>query len=228
MPVKVKYTKRGDDSGWLRVRLTRPEQDVFLCEYTKVEISREEGGRVFFSIAEGNTDYVGKEASLRKQNAEMFLNEIPPGGPATMEVKYAGEPAEETSPFKGRLKQQWAQANFNNVRAQVTLNSIWNTRFTPIPPGTHKIMAPDVSHGNISTAGYRGATPGLRCTDVWFPIELSGARGNSSRYIHVGHLSEGCVTVHELTAWNKVYDYLISHRVPGNNGKYIGSLIVRR
>jgi hypothetical protein len=228
MPTQVKYTKRGDDTGWLRVRLSSPARDVFLCEYTKVEISREEGGRVFFLIAEGNTDHVGKEASLRKQNADIFLKDTAPGGPATMEVSYTGAPAEEVSRFKGRLKQQWAQATFNRAHAQVTLNSVWDGTYTPIPAGNHKIMAPDVSHANISTAGYRSATPGLRCTDVWFPIELSGSRGNSSRYIHVGHLSEGCVTVHELTAWNSVYDYLISHRLPGNNGKYVGNLTVRR
>jgi hypothetical protein len=90
------------------------------------------------------------------------------------------------------------------------------------------IMAPDSSHGNISTAGYRNATSGLRCTDVWFPIELAGTAGNSSRYVHAGHLSEGCVTVHELTKWNALYDYLIASRVPGPGGKYVGNLMVRR
>lgn len=228
MPAQDKYARRADDTGWLRVRLSRPGPDISLCEYTKVEILQEAAGRVFFRIADGNSGHVEDEASLKKDNAERFLSNIPPGGTATMEVRYTGEPAEEVSPFKGPLKQQWAELAFNGNYARITLNSVWDQNFTPIPAGTHRIMAPDVSHANISTAGYRSATPGLRCTDVWFPIELANTSGNSGRYVHVGHLSEGCVTVHELTVWNAVYDYLISHRIRGFNGKYVGTLIVRR
>jgi len=50
----------------------------------------------------------------------------------------------------------------------------------------------------------------------------------SSRYIHVGHLSEGCVTVHQLEKWSALYEFLISHRVANSAGKRIGSLEVRR
>src|SRR6266852_4178079 len=107
MPAQEKYTKKGDDSGWLRVRLSDSARDGYLCEYTKVELIRETTERVFFRIADGNSDHVGKEASLRKDNADRLLSNIRPVGPATMEVRYTGEPAEETSPFKGRLKQQW-------------------------------------------------------------------------------------------------------------------------
>jgi hypothetical protein len=64
--------------------------------------------------------------------------------------------------------------------------------------------------------------------DVWFPIGLSGAPTNSSRYIHVGHLSEGCVTVHDLPKWSALYTYLISHRIPGSTGKQVGWLKVTK
>ena len=222
-----KYTRRADDSGWLAVMLSATKQLGFLCEYTKVEMLKEEGGRVFFTVSDGNSDHVGKEASLKKENAVRFLSDVPPGGPATLQVRYTGAPVEEVSPFKGRLKQQWAEASFNGVQAQVTLNSVWGTSFTPIPVGAHMIMAPDQSHANISTAGYRSATPGLRCTDVWFPIQLGGTTGNSGRYVHVGHLSEGCVTFHELAKWDAVYDYLIASRTAGSGGKYCGNLMVR-
>ncbi len=63
--------------------------------------------------------------------------------------------------------------------------------------------------------------------DVWFPIGLYGSLTNSGRYVHVGHLSEGCVTVHQLEQWSALYEYLISHRVPGSSGKRIGSIVVR-
>jgi len=184
-------------------------------------------GRLFFKIADGNSGYVGEEASLKRENAGKFLTNGPPSGPATVQVSYSGSPADEVSPFKGSLKQQWARLHFGGNHAVVTLNSEW-LEHTPIPAGTHIILAPDQSHANTSTAGYRGATVGLRCTDVWFPIQLAGNAGDSGRYIHVGHLSHGCVTVHELTKWNAVYDYLIARRVPGSDGKFIGSLIVRQ
>ena len=51
---------------------------------------------------------------------------------------------------------------------------------------------------------------------------------NSSRYIHVGQLSEGCVTVYELEKWTALYEYLISHRVAGSLGRRIGRLIVQK
>jgi hypothetical protein len=182
---------------------------------------------VFFRIADGNSAHVGKVASLRKQNATRYLSDAGPGGPASVRAKY-GARSEEVSPYKGRIDQQWGTGDFSRTHAQVTLNSDWSGKFTPIPPGNHRIMAPDQSHANISTAGYRTATPGLRCTDVWFPIQLEGIPGNSSRYIHAGHLSDGCVTVHELTKWNAVYDYLIACRSPGTSGQFVGTLIVEK
>lgn len=233
MAGNFKYTRRADDSGWLGVLLSDTGKLGFLCEYTRVAIVRKgtmgkEKDRLFFKISDGNSDFVGQEASLKQQNADKFLSDDGPGGPAVVRVKYVGSPTPEVSQFKGPLTQQWAKATFNGEHATVTLNSVWDQSFTPIPAGTHMIMAPDESHGNISTAGYRGATPGLRCTDVWFPIQLSGTSGNSGRYVHVGHLSEGCVTFHELIKWNAVYDYLISSRVPGVDGKFVGNLIVEK
>ena len=228
MPTQIKYTRRPDDSGWLGVLLSASSSLGFLCEYTKVEMLKETVDRAFFRIADGNSDHVGKEASLKKENADKFLADIPPSGPATLQVCYAGPPSEESSPFKGSLTQQWAKAEFNGKQAVVTLNSVWDGTFTPIATGAHKIMAPDNSHANISTRGYRSATDRLRCTDVWFPIQLKGGVGNSGRYVHVGHLSEGCVTVHELKMWNDIYDYLISRRIPGPGGRFVGDLIVRK
>jgi hypothetical protein len=222
---RVKYTRRPDDSGWLGVLLRDTASLGFLCEYTAVEITQELADRTFFRVADGASAHVGKIASLRKQNAATFLSDVGPGGPASVRVKY-GARSEEVSPYKGKLDQQWGAADFSKTHAQVTLNSDWTGKFTPLPPGNHKIMAPDQSHANISTTGYRQAVPGLRCTDVWFPIQLEGIPGNSSRYIHAGHMSDGCVTVHELIKWNAVYDYLIACRSPGTSGQFVGTLIV--
>lgn len=48
---------------------------------------------------------------------------------------------------------------------------------------------------------------------------------NNSRYVHVGNVSHGCVTVVDLEQWAEVYEYLIKHRLPG--GQHVGKLVVR-
>lgn len=225
-PRTIKYTRRADQSGWLTVKLSRTAQLTSLCEFTQVDVLRSDSGRTYFKILDG---YVapGEEASLNDSNAARYLAAIGPAGSATITVEYQGKPTEEVSKFKGKLKQQWAKLSFNSQEAVVTLNSVWDGNYEPIPPGTHTILSPDYSHKAISTAGYVSATPGMIGNDVWFPIALNGTMQNSSRYIHVGHLSEGCVTVHELEKWTAIYNYLISHRVPGASGKIVGQLIVK-
>jgi hypothetical protein len=222
-----RFTRRAEASGWLSVRLSKTGQLTSLCEYTRVNAIRETNGRTYFTIADGSIA-VGEEASLTMANAARYLSADGPGGAVAVVVTYAGAPAEEVSTFKGKLRQQWANLSFGGQTATVTLNSIWNGSFQPIAPGTHAILVPDYSHKAISTAGYAAATPGMIGNDVWFPIGLLGSSSNSSRYIHVGHLSEGCVTVHQLEKWAALYEFLISHRVENSDGKRIGSLVVRR
>lgn len=222
-----KFTRRAESSGWLAVRLTKSNVLIALCEYTRVKIVREAGGRTYFIVADGYIS-VGEEASLSTANAAKYLSDTGPGGAAAITVVYKGAPADEISPVKGKLTQQWATLYFGAQTATVTLNSVWGGSFTPISPGKHTILAPDYSHHKISTEGYVSRSPGMVGNDTWFPIGVYGSTTNSSRYIHVGHLSDGCVTVHQLERWSALYEYLISHRVPGSNGKLVGSLLVRK
>ena len=226
--ITTQYTRRPDETGWLAVRLEPSGRIVSLCEFTKVLILGSRGGRTFFRIADGNGSYVGMEASLRDENAARYLSGNGPSSAATIVATYDGLPSNEYSPIRrDTQKHQWADISFNGLEARVTLNSVWGREYTPIPAGQHRIMAPDYSHANISTEGYRMAHPGqVSCTDVWFPIALEGSADNSSRYIHIGHLSEGCVTIYELLKWNALYDYLINKRIPHSQGKFIGTLIV--
>ena len=221
----IQFTRRAEASGWLTVKLTKTGALTSLCEYTQVDVLRTSNNRTFFTIMDGFIS-PGEEASLASENASRYLDKTGPAGTASLSVVYRGAPVKETSQFKGELTQQFATLSFNGQIATVTLNSVWNGRYSPIPPGTHAILAPDYSHKNISTAGYVSATKSMVGNDVWFPIGVNGTMRNSSRYIHVGHLSEGCVTVHELNKWSSLYNYLISHRVPHSAGKKIGSLIV--
>lgn len=220
-----KYTRRAEDSGWLSVKLTTTGQLTALCEYTAVETLREEGGRTYFTILDGYIN-VGDEASLKTPNAAKYLANVGPTGAATLDIVYVGVPTDEVSKYKGKLKQQWADLTFNGTTARVTLNSVWGTGFTPLAAGSHAIMAPDYSHAAISTAGYVADTPGMIGNDVWFPIGLGGIMTNSSRYVHVGHLSDGCVTCYELGKWTALYTYLISRRVAGSSGRRIGTINV--
>ncbi len=88
----------------------------------------------------------------------------------------------------------------------------------------HKIMAPDYPHLGAET--YRSEDPSLLNYDVWFPIQLNGTVGNSSRYVHAGHVSHGCLTVYDIRCWNSVYNYPINRRTPDTKGMYVGRIVV--
>jgi hypothetical protein len=224
--VTTKYTRRPDDTGWLMVLLSSSNTVIFLCEHTKVLLTKEKDGRVFFKISDGNSGYAGQEASLKKEYAAKYLVDTPPEGlSAVASVKYNGKPVIVDSPFKGKIKQQRGVLSINGMNVEVTLNS--DPAYTPISPGKHKIMSPDRSHANVSTERYSQVAK-ARCTDVWFPLELEGTTKPSDRYIHIGHISHGCVTVYDLTKWNHVYDHLISRRTPKTSGKYVGEIIASK
>ncbi|MFJ7313591.1 hypothetical protein ACIQVE_12645 [Pseudomonas sp. NPDC098747] len=106
--VVTKYTKRAGDDGWLSVKLEPKGTLVALCEFTKVTLAKESGGRTYFRIADGNSEFVGQTASLKTENALKYLIDTPPTGPATVKVKYTGAPAHAVSEFKGKILQQWA------------------------------------------------------------------------------------------------------------------------
>ncbi|MDR5792218.1 MULTISPECIES: hypothetical protein [unclassified Caballeronia] len=225
--VETRYLRLPDDThGWIDVIIEATRDRVSLCEYTKVALVKDDGERTYFRIQDGSIA-VGQLASMKSSAAKAhFKKTAPTVATNTVSVKY-GTLGKEDSPFKGRLRQQWATLNVGGEAITVTLNSVWNEGYTPIASGRHRIMSPDRSHANVSTEGYRNSYPGrIKANDVWFPIELEGGRGNSSRYVHIGHLSEGCVTVHDIVRWNLVYNYLISHRLPDTDGKYVALLDV--
>ena len=65
---------------------------------------------------------------------------------------------------------------------------------------------------------------------VWFPIEFE----KKTRYLHMGHVSHGCVTVTNINKWESLYHKIIRSRSDGNisdtpgGGKYIGKLLVSK
>jgi len=214
----VRYTK-SEDSGWLMVLGKSGVKTTDICEYTKVTLLQEKNGRTYFKIETGPRK--GWEVSLKKENAAKYLNKTPPEPTAAeLIVTYQGREKDWYSPVKGKsYEQQWAEISFNGDTARVTLNSIWDNSYTPIPVGVYRILVPDNPHLSM-TEGYRRAEPGLKYDTVWFPIE----HGDNSRYVHVGNVSTGCVTNTTLGKWNALYKYLISHRPDGTS---VGTLTVQ-
>jgi hypothetical protein len=227
--VDIRYVRLPEDThGWVDVRLEKTGERRSLCEYTKVAMVKEEDDRTYFQVLDGHIAK-GRVVWMNSTSAKVRLQKTPSTeSTETLKVRY-GRMGDEDSPFKGRLRQQWATLTVGGQDITVTLNSVWGSTFTPIQPGVYRIMTPDYSHAKTSTEAYRNAYPGkIKANDVWFPIELEGGTGNSSRYVHIGHLSEGCVTVHDIARWNTVYNFLISHRLPNTEGKYLAMLEVTK
>ncbi|TDN54041.1 hypothetical protein EC843_10182 [Buttiauxella sp. JUb87] len=228
---KIMYSRKATEEGWLKVKLDNGNFD-FLHENVKLIVKGEKNGRLYLLVASDKSNLIGQTISLQQENALKYLSSKGPmQKSASIKVEYVGKPVKTTSRFKGDLIQQFANLYVNGSIIKVTLNSLWPPKYSysPIPAGVHKLMSPDNSHAkNAPTDWYRKAfSPGvITCNDIWFPIELNGEGGNSSRYIHLGNLSEGCVTVYDVEKWNVVYDYLINHRIPGTKGMYVGEITV--
>lgn len=119
------------------------------------------------------------------------------------------------------LDQQLATLTIGDgVSANVTMNSLWNAGISPLPAGEYRILVPDAPHDGRYTSFYREVDPSLKCDRVWFPVEY----GNNDRYVHVGNVSHGCVTVLDLATWATIHEALVSHRAP--DGRSVGTLIV--
>ncbi|WP_250535014.1 hypothetical protein [Caballeronia sp. AZ10_KS36] len=225
-----------DRQRWLHAKRVNTGRPIALCEYTKVVLIKSSEGHAFFTVADGTSDYVGETVFISDQFVDRFLSKTPPSMlPTTLSVKYATRSRAISAARSNEvLDQQWGTLRVSGGNAiSVTLNSLWGGQYTPIPPGVHRIMAPDAPHDASYTNFYvdfaaRTGMGEVIADQVWFPIELAGSEGNSTRYVHVGNLSEGCVTVYALDRWNEVYNCLISHRLPDTQGRYVANLEVTK
>ena len=208
--------------GWLRI-LTHANKDAFLPEYTKVQILDIKNMRVYFKVLDGTNQ--GMLASLKELNAKEYLGRkapVPSG--VIITVKY-GEVKKIMSIAYGRaFIQQTASLSVAGISAQVTLLTKPDSgpdRYTPIPVGMYNVGLPTPTHDKNMTSQYRTRVQhDLRADQIWFPIEY----GNNSRFIHLGNISEGCVTVMSIDKWNAIYQAIISHRVLNTNR--VGKIIV--
>jgi hypothetical protein len=137
----------------------------------KVSVSREQGGRTYFQILEGV--HKGKNASV-SQGPYITTNlaHQPPG-----QIKF------------DRTKQQLWYGSSGPFSA---FSGAFD-HFTQVSPGSYDLQIPDAPHSATRAAYYRYTN----YHKTWFRIGLSLA---GSRYLHVGEISEGCVTVRAFVA----------------------------
>jgi hypothetical protein len=236
--VKTRYTKSIDSTGWLRVRLEPSGEFAFLCEYVKIALV-DEGARTHFLILEG--EYKNRKASLSQENSAKCLVAATRGSGAKIVATTIGRKVVASMPRKGEKRNQLlANLSFAGKSALITLDS--EVLFVetnplspdkgkeklskPLPKGTYKILAPQSAKDARYTGFYvngPGGNPDLKYHTVWFPIEYAPTQ--NSNFVHVGNLSEGCVTMYDLTMWNPLYLYLISNRLD-KEGKYVGTVTI--
>lgn len=219
----ILYVNKVDIHGWLRV-LTKGNKDAFLPEYTKVQITETKNMRVYFKVLDGSNQ--GMHVSLKEINAQEYLGrKAPLQTGVIITVKYGEQKKVESLARRETYLQQTAMLSVNGINAIVTLNTALpppEAMHIPLPPGRYKIGLPSPIHDNRMTSFYRKTQPDLLADQIWFPIEY----GNNSRFIHLGNISEGCVTVMALDKWNAVYQAIISHRVPNTN--QVGYIVVSK
>lgn len=220
----IRYVNKVDtDSGWLLVGWDNvPRGDwKSLFKYCKVMLIGSKNSRTYFKVLEGESS--GKIAYLSDTNVNVYLGKVAPT-PKAIELVINYEKLESAWYSKSRrevFSQQLAGGVLDEILFTATMNTVWNKNFSPIPPGTYKILIPDFPHTKEYTSQYKIEYPDLSHHQVWFPIVYE----NNSRYVHVGNVSEGCTTVLSLQKWALIHEALVSHR--GSDGKSVGTLIVK-
>lgn len=71
--------------GWVD-GLNTSGNRVPLCEYTKVKLLENKGGRVYFRLLDGNSDEKGNNLSMKEEGAKQYLRKDTRDGGITIEV----------------------------------------------------------------------------------------------------------------------------------------------
>jgi hypothetical protein len=218
----VMYVNQVGDDGWLQAMDDLTGRRISLCKYTRVTNIQSKNGRTSFKVQEGTGK--GRILSLSDANAKLYLgNKGPTLSGIVVTVVYGPFVKAWVSKAKGELiDQQMATMTVGSLTVDVTMNSVWGAGYSPLPAGEYPILLPDVPHRAGYTRFYRQSERALVHDQVWFPIKFE----DNSRYVHVGNVSDGCVTVLNLAKWSQVQEALISHRQDGGSVG-VGKLVVK-
>jgi hypothetical protein len=178
----IRYIK-GDSKGWLRARRENG-REVELPEFLKVEFIETKADsasgqlRDHFKVLEGRER--GTLASVRHDKDKPWLGAGNPGWRGPSHVYFSLSKQELTYPGGLRM-------------------TAVSEGGPPVPVGVHDLELPDVSHA-LGAAYLGGATR----AKSWFFIghAMNGARV-ANRYLHVGSVSAGCVTVRAVEQWDR-------------------------
>jgi hypothetical protein len=216
------YVNKVGSDGWMQARKKDSTVLVPLPKYTKLQRLESKDGRTYFKILDGPSR--NQVVSLGDANVGIYIGtKAPQQTLAHIVVTYGKYVPGWVSQARGgqKLDQQMATLEVDGIRVQVTMNSVWDGSFYPIPAGTYTVLVPDAPHDGGMTRFYRRYSSALQFDQVWFPIGYL----NNSRYVHVGNLSDGCTTVLDLDHWADIEEALISHRSP--DGASVGQLEVK-
>lgn len=211
---KILYVNKVGSDGWLQALASNSNERVSLFKYAQVGDVQSRGGRTYFKVMEGAAK--GRILSLTDANAKEHLGPVgPKRTPAHITVTYGRyDPNWYSKARDERLPQQTATLDIAGVKSTVTMNTVWGTGYFPLPPGSYTVLLPDVPHDANMTRFYRRVEPQLTFDQVWFPILF----GNNSRYVHIGNVSDGCVTVMDFARWSSIHEALLSHRTVDGRG----------
>jgi hypothetical protein len=216
------YVNKVGGDGWLQTRQADAAGFISLAKYTKLQRIEAKLGRTSLKVMDGPAK--GRAVSLADSHVAEFLgSKAPEQKPARIVVTYGKYVEGWISEARGgqKLDQQMATLEVAGISVQVSMNSVWNGRYTPMPLGEYAVLVPDAPHKQDMTRFYRRVAPGLKFDQVWFPIKYR----DNSRFVHVGNLSEGCTTVLDLEQWPDIHEALISHR--SLDGASVAQLVVR-
>ena len=113
-----------------------------------------------------------------------------------------------------------ATPKVDGISVQVTMNTNWGGSYYPLPGGEYDVLVPDAPHNANMAHYYRDTYKDLVYDQVWFPIKYK----DNSRFVHIGNVSDGCVTVLEMNQGAAVHEAIISHR--SLDGSSVARLIV--
>ena len=168
----VKYVTKVGRDGWLLVQMDTGEK-ISLPQFLKVEVLRTANNHDYFRILEGV--YKGKTGSVS------LKAQAPPQSYFSDQLRQTGPAVVRFAPDEQKL---WFGHNQNPINA-FTGHS---PRKTPVPKGSYPLQIP-FAPSHETRVGYYTWTDFHK---TWFRLGLDPM---GDRFLHVGEISHGCVTV---------------------------------